>query len=145
MDMKRKKKMQGFTLIEVIVSLIVASILGAMLISFMGTTVVQSANPVIQAQNGAYINQIMENMTADYKYLVSTSGTPMTTFIARIGAEGSEQTYYTDAGHPYAIVHNRRVSFPAGSSVTETPDAGGKILKVTVRYQGLTLTALFSE
>ena len=79
----------GFTLLEVIVSLIVASILAAMLASFMGTAVVQSANPVVLAQNGAYLNQIMENMGAEYKYLMKTSATPLTTFITNVGAEGT--------------------------------------------------------
>lgn len=142
----------GFTLLEVIISLIVASILGVMLVSFMGSTVVQSANPVILAQNGAYLNQIMENMTSDYKYLLSTDGTPMATFIAHVGAEGTSQTLYSDAQHPYTVVVNHGITFAAlGSPVTETLDNSvpPKILKVTIRYpagtEGLTLTTLFTN
>lgn len=140
------KGRRGFTLIEVIVSLIVASILAAMLASFMGTTVMQSANPVVLAQNGAYLNQIMENMTADYKYLMKTSATPLTTFIANVGTEGSsDNTRYADASHQYTVVDNHRITFGTGSPSTETPDAAGKILKVTIQYQNLTMTALFAE
>ena len=40
------KKNAGFTLVEVIVSLVVAGILGAMLTSFMSNSVMQSPNPV---------------------------------------------------------------------------------------------------
>jgi prepilin-type N-terminal cleavage/methylation domain-containing protein len=139
------KDRRGFTLLEVIVSLIVASILGAMMVAFMGSAVVQSANPVLLAQNGAYLNQIVESMGAEYKYLMKTSTTPLTTFIANVGAEGTSQTRYADASHPYTVVDNHRISFPSGSSVTEAPDAAGKILKVTVKYQDLTVTALFAE
>lgn len=136
---------KGFTLLEVIVGLVVLAVMAAMLVTFMGTGVVQSANPVLLAQNGAYINQIVENMSADYKYLMSTNASPLSTFITRVGAEGSSQTQYSDGSHPYTIVDNHRISFPTGSPVTESPDGSGKILKVTVRYKGLTLTALFTE
>ena len=135
----------GFTLLEVIISLIVASILGVMLVSFMGSTVVQSANPVLLSQNGAYLNQIMENMGADYKYLMATSSTPLTIFIARVGAEGTSQTRYSDGSHPYTIVDNHRITFPSGSPVTEQTDGAGKILKVTIQYRTLSVTALFTE
>ncbi|KAF0157202.1 MAG: hypothetical protein FD159_1472 [Syntrophaceae bacterium] len=141
----RMKDGRGFTLIEIIVSLIVASILGVMLVSFMGSTVVQSANPVLLAQNGAYLNQIVENMGADYKYLMATSATPLTTFIANVGAEGTSQTRYADGSHPYTVVDNHRISFPSGSPVTEQTDNAGKILKVTIQYRTLSVTALFTE
>lgn len=141
----RMKDGRGFTLIEIIVSLIVASILGVILVSFMGSTVVQSANPVLLAQNGAYLNQIVENMGADYKYLMATSATPLTTFIANVGAEGTSQTRYADGSHPYTVVDNHRISFPSGANVTEQTDNAGKILKVTLQYRTLSVTALFTE
>jgi prepilin-type N-terminal cleavage/methylation domain-containing protein len=68
---ERFKNSRGFTLIEVIVSLVVAGILGAMLVTFMSSGVMQSANPVIIAQNGTYLNAIMDKMTADYRYNMS--------------------------------------------------------------------------
>jgi prepilin-type N-terminal cleavage/methylation domain-containing protein len=141
----RMKNSRGFTLIEIVVSLIVASILGVILVSFMGSNVMQSANPVLLSQNGAYLNQIMENMGADYKFLMATSATPLTAFIANVGAEGSSQTRYADISHPYTVVHNHRISFPSGSPVTEQTDNAGKILKVTVQYRTLSVTALFTE
>lgn len=147
---RKKERDQGFTLLEVIISLVVAAILGTMLFTFMQTGVVQSANPVIQAQNGAYLNQIMENMSADYKYLMSTDATPLNTFSARIGDVNASRTQYSDAQHPYTIVEKHKITFPTGSpsggsTVTEQVNANGKILKVTIRYQDLTLTALFTE
>jgi len=141
----RMKNIRGFTLIEIIVSLIVASILGAMLVSFMGSSMMQSGNPVLLAQNGAYLNQIMENMGADYKYLMATSTSPLTTFIANVGAEGTSQSRYADVSHPYTVIDNHRISFPSGSPVTEQTDSAGKILKVTLQYRTLSVTALFTE
>jgi prepilin-type N-terminal cleavage/methylation domain-containing protein len=135
----------GFTLLEVIVSLIVAAILGAMLVTFMGSSVMQSGSPVLLAQNGAYLNQIMENMSADYKFLMATAPTPLNSFMANVGAEGSSQTRYADASHPYSVIENHRISFPAGSPATEQADNTGKTLKVTIQYRTLTVTALFTE
>ena len=150
---RRIKNSRGFTLLEVIISLIVAGILAAILVTFMGS-VVRSTNPVILAQNGAYLNEIMENMTSDYKNLMSTSSSPMSTFMTNIGAEGTQQNRYSlaDGSRPYTIVDRHGITFAAtGSPVTETADNTNppNILKVTIRYPagtgGMTVTALFTQ
>ena len=133
---------KGFTLIEVIVSLVLVAIVGAMVVSFMGTAVTRSADPLLQVQQGHYLNQIMENITADYKALVATDATPLATLMGRIGAEGSSANSYGVEAQPYTVVENRRITF---SGTAETSDPNGKVLKVTLSYRGLTLTALFTE
>jgi len=143
----------GFTLIEVIVSLVVAAILGTMLVIFMGAKVTGSANPVILMQNGTYLNSIMENMNADYKYQMTTAASGgssassgLAGFISNVGSEGSTQTYYsTDTAHSYTVVNNHRISFTTSSPYTEVADTGSNILKVTISYNNLTATALFTE
>ncbi|KQC10677.1 MAG: hypothetical protein APR62_11740 [Smithella sp. SDB] len=143
----RIKKDSGFTLLEVIVTLLVAAILSTILVSFMGTSMEKSYNPIILARNGAIVNEIIENMYADYKYLMSSSPSTsvgMTTFISNIGTEGTSQSYY-DALHPYNVICNHRISFPSGANATETSDAGSKILKVTIQYQNQSVTTLFTE
>lgn len=137
------KASRGFTLLEVIVTIVIASVLGVMLVTFMDSKMTHSVQTVILAQSGSYINQVMENMTADYKYLMATDASPLATFSGRVGPEGSTRTDYGTG--PYTIIDNHRISFPSGSSVTEQVDAGGKILKVTIGYGDLTLTALFTE
>lgn len=144
MDSRRYYKMKGsggFTLVEVIVSLVVAAILGAMLVAFVGSNVMKSANPVFAAQGGAYLNSIMENIGADYRKLMSTSSTPLTDLKTKIDALS------TDYGTGYTAVTKRFTSFPAGTPVSEpaTTDANGKVLKVTIIYQGLSVTALFTQ
>jgi prepilin-type N-terminal cleavage/methylation domain-containing protein len=135
---ERRAKDRGFSLIEIIVSLVVLGIMGAMLVTFMTSSVVQSANPVIQAMGGSYLNRIMETITADYKYLMATNATPINALRTKIN------TYTNYSSYPYDIVENHRISF-AGDPPTEQQDGSGKTLKVTIGYQGLTLTALFSE
>jgi len=64
---------QGFTLLEVVITLIVGSILGAILVQFMGTSMKNSFEPVIMVQNGYGGHEIMEKMNSDYKMRLLTS------------------------------------------------------------------------
>ena len=144
------KSGKGFTLIEVIVSLIVAGILGAMLVAFMGTSVMKSANPVILAQNGTYLNAIMEKMYAEYRYYMSYGAlngqSPSAAygyFNNNVGTEGATGTHYSDASHPYTVVANHTITI-SGSPPTEASGSSA-IHKVTIKYRDLSATALFTE
>jgi len=63
----------GFTLLEVIVTLVVASILGAMLISMMGGAITRSTQPAIQAMEINALNQIADSVSRAYRELGSIS------------------------------------------------------------------------
>lgn len=142
----------GFTLLEVIVSLVVAAILGAILVQFMGTGLMKSYNPVVLAKNGTYLNTIMEKMTADYKYWMSDGAlkgySPSATyshFHDRVGSasESEAKTTYSDDDHPYYVVANHTITF-SGSPLTEA-EASSAVHKITIKYRDLTATALFTE
>jgi prepilin-type N-terminal cleavage/methylation domain-containing protein len=132
---------RGLTLLEIILTLIVASILGAVLVQFMGTNMIRSAEPVLLTQEGFYLSQVMETMTADYKRLLVQDGTPLQTFktYAENGNIEGNTPYYGQ----YSI-QTQYISFQAG---TEVPDLSGnnKILKVKVSHGDQSLTALFTE
>lgn len=146
------KNDRGFTLIEVIVSLVVAAILGAMLVTFMWSGVIQSANPVILAQNGAYLNSIMEKMSSDYRYQMATAlaggSTPAQGYAlfndSSFGAEGASSYKYSDESHPYTVVTNHTITFSNTPPYTEAADSS-EIHKVTIEYRGLRATAIFTE
>jgi prepilin-type N-terminal cleavage/methylation domain-containing protein len=133
---------RAFTLLEVIVALIVVSIVAAMMIPFLGTAVTRSVDSVISAQNHATLNQVMENITADFKGLYVTDSTPLATLKTNVGAEGSDMN---NAYGVYHVITSHYISFPSGSSVTEAADASGNVLKVKISYQGYALTALFTK
>ena len=64
---------RGFTFIEIIVTLIIAAILGVMLIQFMGSSVSGSAENVQRIKDGFVLNQKMEEITRDYRDWLKTS------------------------------------------------------------------------
>ena len=62
-------RQSGFTLLEIVVTLIVAAILGAVLVEFMGTAMTRSAEPLIAVKKTADLVGVMEHISADYDFL----------------------------------------------------------------------------
>ena len=134
---------KGFTLLEVIVSIIVAAILGTMLVAFMRTGVLHSADPVAIAKNGSYLNEIMESMVADYTSIQTTTPGPtgLESFRQRVI---STSPYYYGSGYTTTATY---ISIDNGPNVTATsgscPGNSNCNLQVKVSYQGLSITGLF--
>lgn len=79
---------KGFTLIEIIVTITIAAILGSILISFMGNSIINSAAPVTETRNlGNSIGE-MERYTAAYRDYLS-GGRTWDVFKADVGCSGS--------------------------------------------------------
>jgi prepilin-type N-terminal cleavage/methylation domain-containing protein len=65
------KSEKGFTLLEVILTLVFIAIFGSMLASFMGAGISKSADPVNQVRNLASASGCLENISANYyAYLI---------------------------------------------------------------------------
>jgi len=145
--MKKKSslliKNQGFTLLEVVITLIVGSILGAILVQFMGTSMKSSFEPVIMVQNSNGVHEIMENLNSDYKMrLMTSTGGPLEDFKGAVEAgnlPASAPYYFGDyAWATHYILFN--------SSGDEVPDnIQLRILKVKITHGGQSLTALFTR
>lgn len=61
-----KRSERGFTLLEVIVIIVIASILGSLLFTFMGTAITKSAIPVKQTRDLGELIGNIETITAAY-------------------------------------------------------------------------------
>lgn len=57
----------GFTLIEVIITLVVASILGTILVQVMGTNYSGSAQNLLSGREGFEVREQLESITKDYR------------------------------------------------------------------------------
>jgi prepilin-type N-terminal cleavage/methylation domain-containing protein len=136
-----KLDQKGFTLIEVVITLVVAAILGTILVQFMGTSLTRSAEPIVMVQEGFSLSEVMEKMTAHYKYLLATDSNPLTNFKNDIenGNVAENSPYFGD----YSI-QTAYITFSGGN---EAPDTSGDntILKVLIDRGDQSLAALFTK
>jgi len=143
-----KKTEKGFTLIEVIVTLVVAAILGAFLVSFMGTALTKSGEPVARAKQLYELQQVMENIKATYLSMADA-----TDALTRLNAFITTSPTNSD----YTIV-TKSINFSqdGGGNYTENngvcPNLGSSgsncALKVTISSsvaQGLSVTDVFTQ
>jgi prepilin-type N-terminal cleavage/methylation domain-containing protein len=144
----RYKRQGGFTLLEVIVTIVIAAIMGVFFAQFVSTNVIHSADPVYRMQNLSGATHIMEYMTADYKRLAATQSNFLAIFkdYVEYGNKATKLPGYE--GYPYYgtydIVCNKYVRFNASRVEEEDPDqVSGRMLKVSIRRGDQTVTALF--
>jgi len=123
----------GFSLIEIIITLVVLGIAGAMLTVFMGPGITRSYDPIQALQNDASLQAVMEGMIAEQKTNSSYSSNTaaLVAFSAVVGASGSDQS------NTYGQYHVDRNSLcdTDGSNVF-TNNGTGPYLCVTISAPG---------
>jgi prepilin-type N-terminal cleavage/methylation domain-containing protein len=138
----------GFTLIEIIITLVIASILAVMLYSYFGTAITHSGDPLIRLNSAMNIQSVMENITSNYKsvYIESSSSFNLEALKPTIGAAGVSMN---NSYGQYKVIENHYITFDTNRQ--EQPDSGSppsnSYLKVTVQDSttGEKLTVLFSR
>jgi prepilin-type N-terminal cleavage/methylation domain-containing protein len=139
----------GFTLIEMIVTISVAAILGAMFLQIMGTSLTGSVEPLIRVQDQFVVKEVVERTTADYNVLLYGDPDPLGTLKSRIGNTGDE-VVDGDYG-TYTVEYNDYIIFVDGDGdgdYEEFHDEGSggyTILKVTVSSGDERVTSLFTK
>ncbi|HOC59830.1 MAG TPA: type II secretion system protein [Smithellaceae bacterium] len=134
----------GFTLLEVIVTLIVASLLGTLLVSVTGTAVTQSARLPQRLVSVYGLNQVMDNITADYYSMLSQTNDILPVLKSRIDNHSGNYGNYTATTSwiRYAADGN-------GNPIETGSNASDKILKVVITPEngdtGLSHTVLFTR
>ena len=126
----------GFTLLEVIVAMTLAAIMAAMLVPFMGANMMRSAEPVIMVQRNAALTQAMENIANDYKALMATDTTPLTTLATRIQNGNDPDTSDPFYGY-YSVVQCQERELVSGEN--------SRVLWVTISSGNQSLTALYTQ
>jgi prepilin-type N-terminal cleavage/methylation domain-containing protein len=144
----------GFTLLEIIVTIVIAAIMGVFFVQFVATNVIHSTDPVRQVQNLSGATHIMEYMTKDYKWLASTQSNFLATFKDYVAYGNGDSARYPGKpiGYPYYgqydIVYNDYIIF-GGSPLKEQPvtpfNPDYTTLKVSIRRGDQTVTALFTK
>jgi prepilin-type N-terminal cleavage/methylation domain-containing protein len=76
---RQRHKGSGFTLIEIIITMMIVSVLGTMIYVFFLKAFSESVTPVTRLRNSAGLHKVMANITADYnRYPRWRSGTVYT-------------------------------------------------------------------
>jgi prepilin-type N-terminal cleavage/methylation domain-containing protein len=139
----------GFTLLEVIVTIVIAAIMGVFFAQFVGTSVIHSTDPVYRVQNLSGATHIMEYINADYKRLAATQSNFLTIFKDYVTYGNTPTKPEGYEGYPYygsyQILHNDYIKFVSGVEQPETNTANQRVLKVTIRRGDQAVTALFTR
>ena len=121
---------KGFTLIEIIVTLILVGISAAIMFPVMGTSLIRSAEPVKRVNDHHLLIQEMDKWTGVYRNEIQNTGTvDIALFKLDVDANASlpVSTSYVNSFGAY------------------NTQGFNKILQVTLTNNGQTLVALFTE
>ncbi len=137
---------RGLTILEIIVTIVVAAILGTVLVQVLSTSLTRSSVPITLLQDTYSINQIIEEMTADYEDLYENVNekeydiSTLKTYIEN-GNVSSNTPYYG----PYSLDYIDYIKFDA--SYNEIADASGDdiILKAIISANNQSITVLFTK
>ncbi|MDA8417444.1 MAG: prepilin-type N-terminal cleavage/methylation domain-containing protein [Desulfobacteraceae bacterium] len=130
---RRAKAQGGFSLIEVIITLLVGAILALVLASALGSSFTNSSLPLFRLQKTMALQQVMENIHADYAahgdlaLLKTTVGT------------GTQNNGYG----VYTVISNKYIKFVNNVQADGTVSDG--VLKISIQdpSTGIILTELF--
>jgi type II secretory pathway pseudopilin PulG len=133
---------RGLTILEIIVTIVVAAILGTVLVQVMSTSLTRSSVPITLLQNTYSINQIIEEMTADYEELyenVNEKEYDISTL--RTYIETNSPNY-----GPYSLDDIEYILFDASNiEISDEASPNPRILKVTISSNNQSLTVLFTK
>ncbi len=137
---------RGLTILEIIVTIVVAAILGTVLVQVMSTSLTRSSVPITLLQNTYSASQIIEEMTADYEDLYENVNekeydiSTLNTYIAN-GNVSSNTPYYG----PYSVDEIDYIRFDASNIQEPDPSGDNNILKVSISSNNQSLTVLFTK
>ncbi len=117
---------QGFTLIEVIVAIILAALLGTMLIQYTGTNLRATVETLVATKNNSDAVSVMEQITRDYRNWLENS--PSETLSG----------FKTYLGNNYADAETQMITL-------RDDDPANSILRVTVSEGDRKLVSLFTK
>ena len=129
----------GFTLIEVIATIVVMGILAAFFIHFMGTALNDSWQSLEQVADEARAEGLMERIIAEYVERINASpDNALATILSRESSYESDPDYGLPVSMQYIIFD---------TNGDEQPDTAGenRNLKVTVEPPGFNLTTILTQ
>jgi prepilin-type N-terminal cleavage/methylation domain-containing protein len=131
-----KSNQKGFTLIEVIVTIIAAAIVGVIFINFMGTAMSKSVRSVEMVQGEASAEATLERIIADY---VLKMNQDEATALNLLWKDIKINKVY---GNNVTAIY---INFYPDGNIEDKGDQETRTLKVTVEAAGNDLTTLLTR
>lgn len=113
---------RGFTLVEIIVTVVLAGLLGALLVNMLGTTLIKGGSASITASESAQAESIIERVVA--------------TFVDHVNTNTTGSLAYVQAQHPA----NATLSYTSLTMAGSVP-----ALRVTATVGGSSATTLLTQ
>jgi prepilin-type N-terminal cleavage/methylation domain-containing protein len=132
--MKRERRFPGFTLLEILLTIVIFSLVGIMAVSFFNTGVTWSSKPIAQLQTDASLQLVLENMIQAGMDAVN----------ANAGTVGNTSSFYGNGANYY--VANKMYVCPNANN-TFVSSANTQFLLVTIKpsaTSGASLTYIFA-
>ncbi len=134
------RNQKGLTILEIIVTIVIAAILGTVLVQVMSTSLTRSSVPITLLQNTYSINQIIEEMTADYEELYDEYAKEYDISTLKTYIETNSPNYGT-----YSVDEIKYIRFNASNIEEDDGTGDDNILKVTISSNNQSLTVLFTK
>ena len=123
----------GFTLIEIIVTIVMAAVLAALMVQFVSTAMTRSGDPVSAVRVEAETGTVMEGIVSDYVQQINTNPTGALAYVkTTYGAASNVAMTYIE------FDETTGQEIDKGDTPTNT-------LKVTVQGTGYGLTTLLTN
>ena len=113
-----ENKRSGFTLIEIIITLVIAAVVGTGLAQYLGTAFTTSAIPIQHLRQAFELQLVMENITDDYE----NDPPALIGLQSSIGSEGSINT---NTYGQYTVVENKFIEYDSSNDLL--PDVPAEV------------------
>lgn len=142
-DLVRLKE-AGFTLVEVIVTLVIAAVAAAFFVQFLGSNFTGSAISVVRTQNHYELIKIVEKINVDYSKLMQAGDTN-----ALVTLRSHIQAGNVVGNDPYFGRYTqvtKFITFDPSTNVEQSAETpGSNTLKVTITRDDQTIATLFTK
>lgn len=138
---QRQRHRAGFTLLEVVVTIILIGLLGTLLVQVLGTGVQRSAEPIVSIQTGYRLVGVMDRITADYEEGYRDGRITFAQFKTDVdnGHRSDQTPYYGDY-----TVETAYIAFQDGVEVPDT-SGGNRLLRIRLSNGGQAISAVFAR
>lgn len=134
----------GFTLLEIILVLVIASILGVMMVQFVRTSSLFAVKPAIWFKNQTILHEMMEKTTTEYKRQIEADTLTLAALKTYVLTDSEIKNYVSTTQTGY-ITFSSLVNKTYSSSSVSVSQGSSSVLIITLIAGDQSLRSLFVE